>query len=218
MEPFARMSWGDVAVIRDSSRSSSADEPPLQFVKIGIQHQEEGEMACPPPAIEDTSDESSTDESLEGEALLTPLHGDAACCSKRDHESKCTKATVSFGTIEIREYSLTIGTNTPTNIMYPLSLDWAFTENTPLKLDEYEALRRKKRLEGSMPSLSPSINRRSKFRAPRRLDVTDRMVRLSQVTGRTSHALFTEERMRQLRLMEENRRASLGLGPMLFCT
>lgn len=199
------LSWGDVAVIRDCSSAE-----PMKFVTMM------GDDGFPPPAMMDcTSDDCSSDESsLEDESMAPPLHeeADVCACQTLAKDAKATKSgrSVSFGTLQIREYSLTIG-STVCTMMYPLSLDWEFAENPAQPLDEFESIRKRQRRGGGSTRTTRNL------RAPR-LSVTDRMRRLAAVTGRTSRALYTEERKRQLRLMEENRRAAVGLGPALqYC-
>jgi len=198
----ANLSWGDVAVICDSSAE------PIDWATMG-----DHEIIQPPPppdAVELSEDEDSDESCSSGDESQSSLLHETEVRELHLGKQGRTGSAVSFSTIQIREYSLTIGDHTIGNIMYPISLDWEFAENSPERIDDYELLRKQKRLERP-----PSLNRN--LRAPR-LGVTDRMVRLAEVTGRTNRALYDEECTRQMRVMEENRRAALGLGVALFRT
>lgn len=187
-------SWGDVAVIRDCNMS--AEPKSLAFVAMM------DEIPPPPPeAVEASEDEDSDESFSEDESISSQIYDSGLSSDQSFKEDKDAKNSVSFGTIQVREYSLTIGTHTIGNAMYPLSLDWAFAENAPQQIDEYELVR----TTGSYSSRN--------IRAPR-LDVTDRLFRLTEVTGRPSHLLYKEERSRQLQVMEEKRREVLSRGMM----
>ena len=190
------LSWGDVAVIRDGT--TAAEPKRLDFVSMM------DEIPLPPEVIESSEDEDSDESSSEDESMSSPFCDSGASSERSFKDAKLARSSVSFSTIQVREYSLTIGTHTIGNAMYPLSLDWAFAENTPQQIEEYELQRQ---TTGSYSSRN--------LRAPR-LDVTDRLFRLAEVTGRPSQSLYREERSRQLQVMEEKRREALSLGMDIF--
>ena len=211
------LSWGDVAVIRDCS---SAQQEPMHFMRMM------GEGVLVPSAISldsgdesSSSDESTSEESLEdyiGEStsLYSPLLDHQAmisthlCASSKGTEStNVSMRTVTFSTIQVREYALTLGTRSMiSNIMYPLSLDWDFVETAPQAVDDYESVRQQERGKSTTTH---------KCRAPR-LSVTERMLRLAKVMGRTRRDLFGEERKRQLQVTEDNRKAAIDMGSVRF--
>lgn len=166
-----------------------------------------------------SSDESTSEESLEdyiGEStsLYSPLLDHQAmisthlCASSKGTEStNVSMRTVTFSTIQVREYALTLGTRSMiSNIMYPLSLDWDFVETAPQAVDDYESVRQQERGKSTTTH---------KCRAPR-LSVTERMLRLAKVMGRTRRDLFGEERKRQLQVTEDNRKAAIDMGSVRF--
>ena len=80
------------------------------------------------------------------------LHGDEITLKKlsenTDHTSiKKTrnKKSVTFDSINIREYDVILGDNPACSDGPPLSLDWTFTESTSSTIDDYEEVRGYKR-------------------------------------------------------------------------
>ena len=62
------------------------------------------------------------------------------------HEQKGHhKKTVSFTSLDIRSYSVTVGDHPLCSEGYPLTLDWEYTEASPLSIDQYEAERSPRR-------------------------------------------------------------------------
>jgi hypothetical protein len=70
------------------------------------------------------------------DAAVEPLH-------------KCTDARrrlVRFGSVQVREYNLTVGDHPEVKVGPPIALGWEYTELEPLELDDYEALYHGERL------------------------------------------------------------------------
>mmetsp|Transcript_23536 Transcript_23536/g.28931 ORF Transcript_23536/g.28931 Transcript_23536/m.28931 type:complete len:180 (+) Transcript_23536:98-637(+) len=63
-------------------------------------------------------------------------------------EAKGTKAVplhVKFASIQIRDYSITLGDNPSCSYGPPISLDWEYIENEAVSLDRYEKMRPSRR-------------------------------------------------------------------------
>lgn len=53
-------------------------------------------------------------------------------------ERKQRRATVTFDSIQIREYNQTVGDNPAVSMGPPITLDWSFSELDPISVNEYE--------------------------------------------------------------------------------
>ena len=51
---------------------------------------------------------------------------------------KSVSKSVSFSTVMIRNFDLTIGVSPRATVGIPLSLDWTFSEDLPISLEDYE--------------------------------------------------------------------------------
>mmetsp|Transcript_20201 Transcript_20201/g.22896 ORF Transcript_20201/g.22896 Transcript_20201/m.22896 type:complete len:177 (+) Transcript_20201:321-851(+) len=72
-------------------------------------------------------------------------------------EAKGTKAVplhVKFASIQIRDYSITLGDNPSCSYGPPISLDWEYDENEAISLDQYETMRPSRRKMYQMHILS----------------------------------------------------------------
>jgi hypothetical protein len=136
---------------------------------------------------------------------MTAVRGDS--CPRR----------VSFSFVRIRQYGITIGDHPLTN-MYPLTLDWCYSDDDhepQLSVDEFERIkddegRPRRHNLNAVPSCRG-------IKAPR-LTVNQRIERLVDVTGMNGRELFALERQRQLRVQEESfghhrRKNQRGLRP-----
>jgi hypothetical protein len=102
------------------------------------------------------------------------------------------KKTVSFGTVQVQEYSLTLGDLSLCN-RYPLSLDWAHAEPKEYDLDALEAAKKAKGAAKDFYIGSKS----------------DRLERISAVTGIRPETVQKAEHMRRKRVEAEHKEAAL---------
>ena len=100
---------------------------------------------------------SITKNTLKYLAIMPPLsnsiHNDGSfnsldghVCNDKTTSSMTTsnKRSVSFKTIEVREYERVLGDHPSTKYGPPMSIGWAFVEHDAIALDEYEAQRKQK--------------------------------------------------------------------------
>ncbi|KAL3816427.1 hypothetical protein ACHAXA_007363 [Cyclostephanos tholiformis] len=70
---------------------------------------------------------------------------DLSCSSGSGHSTESSTSSVSFRSVEVREYDRTVGDNPSCGSGPPLSLDWGYSEEYEGSLDEYELLRSNER-------------------------------------------------------------------------
>mmetsp|Transcript_29964 Transcript_29964/g.42507 ORF Transcript_29964/g.42507 Transcript_29964/m.42507 type:complete len:165 (+) Transcript_29964:135-629(+) len=103
----------------------------------------------------------------------TKRNRDEISISSEQSSSSREKKRVSFSTLEIREYCLTIGDNPTCIDGLPISLDWEHTEKSTIGIHTYESLK--------VPGY------------PRKLTFRQRLRRLQRVTGiRDKHLLLMQ--------------------------
>lgn len=139
------------------------------------------------PDVAETSDDDSVTlsetEYPTSHTELTPLAGFYL-------ENQLIRKNVRFSTVQVREYSLTLGDH-PLAGPYPLSLDWTYTEDDFVAdVNEFSS-----RMEKNMDESESSYHFRRK---PRQLDVFERRFRLAQMMGITCEQLDSLERNRNL--------------------
>mmetsp|Transcript_4935 Transcript_4935/g.11082 ORF Transcript_4935/g.11082 Transcript_4935/m.11082 type:complete len:129 (-) Transcript_4935:354-740(-) len=64
------------------------------------------------------------------------------------------QGVVSFGSLTVRKYDLTLGDSPSVSSGLPLSLDWTYRQRQPVSIETYEANRRPRRSEESL-KMSP---------------------------------------------------------------
>ena len=99
--------------------------------------EEEGEAPTLAPT-EKTLESTSTEETEEEGS------------SSNDDQDADSKRRVSFGCIEIREYSRCLGNNPATTHGPPLSIGWAYNKVGTYDLEEYESVRPPRRVTNQM--------------------------------------------------------------------
>jgi len=79
--------------------------------------------------------------SMNGHLNISDIHKE----STRRSKGKFSTSTVKFDNITVREYSITIGDNPSCSGGAPMSIDWRYSEEAPLALDDFERTRSTKR-------------------------------------------------------------------------
>lgn len=120
--------------------------------------------------------------------------------------NKPAKKSVKFSTVQVREYSITLGDH-PIPEAYPLSLDWTFTPWDVVPLREYEEMKRHEEETNPIKMLKRN-NRKSKVSS---LTVMQRRIRLTQVGGIHPSGLLQMERERIKKNEEEMFEAALRI-------
>jgi hypothetical protein len=123
------------------------------------------------------------------------------------------KSKVQFSTVQVRDYDITLGDH-PYCDMYPLSLDWKYTDVLTTTADDFEENHRR-HVPNETRLFSPVVARKIlkkgkgvnnnnmvQVRA-RRLSVMERMSLLIEFTGSSSQQLYQLERKRQLLAQDE---------------
>ena len=124
------------------------------------------------------------------------------------------KSKVQFSTVQVRDYDVTLGDH-PYCDMYPLSLDWKYTDAFTTTTDDFEANHRR-HVPNETRVFSPVVARKIlkkgkgvnnnnnmvQVRA-RKLSVMERMSLLIEFAGSTSQQLYQLERKRQLLVQDE---------------
>jgi len=119
--------------------------------------------------------------------------------SPQIHKSQDTR-TVRFESIQIREHAICLGDHPSCN-SFPVTLDWAYSAEQVVTVDDYETQRRIRRCQ-THGHHNPTLNlfRRHK---PRRLSPLERRLRLEQVTDQSAHVLTDRERIRRLQAQRQ---------------
>jgi hypothetical protein len=129
---------------------------------------------------EDGEDSSSDEEEEDDEVILVGTF----CTKPMPRRTK--KKAVSFGSVQVREYSVTIGDHPLGGEEgFPISLDWAHAGPTEYTLDRYEATTPKGRCQ--CPLLTPE----------------QRLLRVATVTGICMEDVHRQERTRRWRVEAE---------------
>jgi hypothetical protein len=149
----------------------------------------------------DEDDEDEDDEDEDGDASTLPGDCDCDCdssssssessrCSDRPSPSTKQPKRVSFGVVQVQEYTLTLGDH-PFSSSYPISLDWPHTAKTEYDLDLFEKVRQK------------STKRSSRSRPCKHLNSSQRRSRLSTVSGIHPSELAKQDQQRHQQLLSE---------------
>jgi hypothetical protein len=67
---------------------------------------------------------------------------DGRVCNEKNSSMTSSKRSVSFKTIEVREYERVLGDHPNTTHGPPMSIGWAFVEHDAIDVDDYEATRK----------------------------------------------------------------------------
>lgn len=70
--------------------------------------------------------------------------------SSNTRDSSKMKRNVSFSSLEVREYSITLGDNPSVSRGAPISLSWNYNEGKSIDLEEFETIRGPRRTRGQM--------------------------------------------------------------------
>lgn len=132
---------------------------------------------------------------------------------RKNVETVPLKSKVQFSTVQVRDYDITLGDH-PYCDMYPLSLDWTYTDILTTTTDDFEENHRR-HVPNETRVFSPVVARKIlkkgkgvntnnmvQVRA-RKLSVMERMSLLIEFTGSTSQQLYQLERKRQLLAQDE---------------
>jgi hypothetical protein len=215
-------SWSDIAIVREDSScpvSISTEvlrmyyENPTSFdeiMKAAMDDSMESDSYDLPDMMEESDEsESSDSDSLNDSLDLEDISLEEISLEQAPSATKAWKRherrRVQFSSVQIREYSCTIGDH-PRTDMYPLSLDWAHTPTKTIPFDQYEQ-------QQAASSPAPANENKVMLRKRLRLTIMDRVSRLIDVTGRTSADLYAQEHRRQIKAHQE--KIAMGRGIIL---
>jgi len=104
--------------------------------------------------------------------------------SSSNHKSPQMRKNISFSTLEVRSYDVTLGDNPGVSNGPPVSLDWNYEDSQHINLDEYESLRapRRSKEEMRLDSQSRQIVLSSRFTSKDLMAATDiaRQIRIQR--------------------------------------
>jgi hypothetical protein len=150
--------------------------------------------------LEDDDDSSSSDSGVEARdpaASVVSPSSSTSSLQQRQRQRRNAAKRVSFGMVQIQEYTLTLGDH-PFADSYPISLDWPHTEAREYNLDIFEKVRRISSAKSPL-SLSPSTSK-----VPcRHLSPAQRRSRLANISGIHPSDLAKQEQLRHQQLVVE---------------
>ena len=162
---------------------------------------------CLANIIETSDSEEESDVDVENKLLKNPfdvIHTRTACTQAQTQTQTNARTTkrVQFTIVQVREHAVTLGDH-PLAESYPISLDWAHAPAQVMRVDDYEAKR-------VMRPLNGRYNRPPRARRMTRLE---RRVRLEQSMQVSPSALEHQEGFRRLTLRREKSRLLSGDSP-----
>jgi hypothetical protein len=147
---------------------------------------------------EEEIDVEVDNELLENEVISTNTRTTQA---QAQRPARITKG-VQFTTVQVREHAVTLGDH-PLADSYPISLDWAHAPVQVMRVDDYEAKRVMRPLNGRC-NIPPRARRMTRL---------ERRVRLEQIMQVSPSALEHQESFRRLALRREKSSLLAGDSP-----
>lgn len=84
-------------------------------------------------------------------SLSESTHSSASSIkTEKAKEQTKMKRNISFSTLEVRQYDLTLGDNPGCSEGPPVSLDWKYEQSDVLDIEEYESIRHPRRCKGDL--------------------------------------------------------------------
>ena len=119
--------------------------------------------------------------------------------SSSNHKSTKMKKTISFSTLEVRNYDVTLGDNPGVSNGPPVSLDWTYEDSKHICLEEYESLRppRRSKEEMRLDSNSRQIVLSSRFTS-RDLKAATDTAREIRMQRRKSYSISNMEPLQEV--------------------
>lgn len=135
-------------------------------------------------------------------------HQRPSCCRRSSTSStstSSTSSTVSFDTVEIRGYHITLGDNPSCSRGPPISLDWTYEQELVMKVDEYESHYHQHR-RSKEQMIVPSMVREEMIRANTeysRSDIQESIHTIQKIQkSRAKHATQSKSRQRNEEILE----------------
>ena len=154
------------------------------------------------------------------------LHGDEITLKKLSENTEHTsikktrnKKSVTFDSINIREYDVILGDNPACSDGPPLSLDWTFTESTSSTIDDYEEVRGYKRHRkflylSAITRRNLLINRLGYSRSE--VNVAEDNLKITKYQRKETKLISTSKEKRQVFLQSAHRKIKRKLSPLVF--
>jgi hypothetical protein len=198
--------WSEFPLHVHAGQSSSFDayeESPKKTLAVcpAFHMDNSKQNNCLAHIIETSDSEEEIDVDVDNELLESQVILTNTRTTQAQTKARITKR-VQFTNVQIREHAVTLGDH-PLAESYPISLDWAHAPVQVMRVDDYEAKRVMRPLNGRY-----NIHPR-----PRRMTRLERRVRLEQIMQVSPSALEQQEGFRRLALRREKSRPSSGNSP-----